>query len=259
MTRPGPLFAPEPDKADLKALLLYLGLVKSAEVYSDFLDQARKKNWSHQDFLEHLIHQEAAHKRERSIAHRLAQARFPYAKTIDSFNFDFPASIPRNKVLAALSLDFMARQEGFIFMGPPGTGKTHLSLAICYAACQRGVHTLFTTAVDMINVLSASVPVHQLHKALRTYTTPRLLICDEVGYLPFDRQGSDLFFQVISARYERGSLILTTNRPFKDWDKIFHDNTAASAIIDRLTHHSELIKIEGGSYRVKDKKSKQNL
>ena len=110
----------------------------------------------------------------------------------------------------------------------------------------------------MINVLSASLVDHSLHKALRTYTTPRLLICDEVGYLPFDRRGSDLFFQVISARYERGSLILTTNRPFKDWDKIFHDTTAASAIIDRLTHHSELIKIEGGSYRVKDKKSKQN-
>lgn len=258
MSRPGPLFTPEPDKADLKALFLYLGLVKSADVYSDFLDQAQKKNWSHQEFLEHLIHQEAAHKRERSITHRLAQARFPYTKTIDAFNFDFPASIARNKVLAALSLEFLARQEGFIFMGPPGTGKTHLSLAIGYAACQRGVHTLFTTAVDMINVLSASLVDHSLHKALRTYTTPRLLICDEVGYLPFDRRGSDLFFQVISARYERGSLILTTNRPFKDWDKIFHDTTAASAIIDRLTHHSELIKIEGGSYRVKDKKSKQN-
>jgi DNA replication protein DnaC len=258
VSRPRPLFAPEPDKADLKALLLYLGLMKSADTFPDFIDQAQKKNWSHHEFLQHLVHQEAAYKRERSILHRLAQARFPYAKTIDSFNFDFPASIPRNKVLAALSLEFLSRQEGYIFMGPPGTGKTHLALAIGYAACQRGVHTLFTTAVDMINLLSASVAVHQLHKALRTYTTPRLLICDEVGYLPFDRQGSDLFFQVISARYERGSIILTTNRPFKDWDKIFHDNTAASAIIDRLTHHSELIKIEGGSYRVKDKKSRQN-
>jgi len=108
-----------------------------------------------------------------------------------------------------------------------------------------------SSQADRINVLSASLVDHSLHKALRTYTTPRLLICDEVGYLPFDRRGSDLFYQVISARYERGSVILTTNRPFKDWDKIFHDTTAASAIIDRLTHHSELIKIEGGSYRVK--------
>jgi len=258
VSRPTALFAPEPDKANLKELLRYLGLEKTAEAYSDLLAQAQKNNWSHEQFLEAVVNQEAAIKRERSIAHRLAQARFPVIKTIDAFKFDFPTSIPRGKVLAALSLDFVTRKEGFIFMGPPGTGKTHLSLAIGHAACLRSVRTLYTTAVDMINILSASLADHTLHKALRTYTTPRLLIIDEVGYLPFDRHGSDLFFQVISARYECGSIVLSTNRPFRDWDKIFHDATAASAIIDRLTHHSELIKIEGGSYRVKDKKSNQN-
>ena len=258
MSRPVALFAPEPDKANLQELLRYLGLMKTADSCSDLLSQAQKNNWSHEQFLEAVVNQEAALKRERSIAHRLAQSRFPVVKTIDAFNFDFPTAIARGKVLAALSLDFVTRQEGFIFMGPPGTGKTHLSLAIGHAACLKGVRTLFTTAVDMINLLSASLADHTLHKALRTYTTPRLLIIDEVGYLPFDRRGSDLFFQVISARYERGSIVLSTNRPFKDWDKIFYDTTAASAIIDRLTHHSELIKIEGGSYRVEDKKSRQN-
>ncbi len=169
--------------------------------------------------LEAVVNQEAAIKRERSIAHRLAQAHFPNVKTIDAFDFEFPTSIPRGKVLAALSLDFVTRKEGFIFMGPPGTGKTHLSLAIGHAACLRSVRTYYTTAVGMINVLSASLADHTLHKALRTYTTPRLLIIDEVGYLPFDRRGSDLFFQVISARYECGSIVLSTNRPFKDSNK----------------------------------------
>lgn len=246
---------PELESAQLKDLLTYLGLYQIAETYSDSLAQAEKNNWSHLKFLETIISQEASLKKERAIKIRLGQARFPTIKTIDAFDFSFPSSLPRNKVLSALSLQFLERQEGYIFMGPPGTGKTHLALSIGYAACLKGVRTLFTSAVDMINVLSASLADHSLHKALKTYTTPRLLIVDEVGYLPFDQRGADLFFQVISSRYEQGSVILTTNRAFKDWGQIFHDNTVASAIIDRLTHHSELIKIEGGSYRVKHRVS----
>ena len=172
MSRPTALFAPEPDKANLQELLRYLGLMKTADAYSDLLAQLQKNNWSHEQFLEAVVNQEAAIKRERSIAHRLAQAHFPNVKTIDAFDFEFPTSIPRGKVLAALSLDFVTRKEGFIFMGPPGTGKTHLSLAIGHAACLRSVRTYYTTAVGMINDLSASLADHTLHKALRTYTTP---------------------------------------------------------------------------------------
>lgn len=245
-----PNIAPDVEKADLGALLHYLGLHQTAEGYTELLAQASKGEWSNKKLLEVLAGQEAAAKRERSVQARIATAHFAVVKTIDSFEFSFPKSIPKERVLGAFDLDFLARHEGFIFLGGPGTGKTHLATALGYAACMRGVRTRFTTAIDMVNELQTAVAVHQLPKAMQVYRLPRLLIIDEVGYLPFDQKGSDLFFQVISARYERASTILTTNQPFKNWGSVFANNTVASAIIDRLAHHNELVSIVGESYRV---------
>lgn len=252
-----PKIAPNIEKAELGELLRYLGLQRAADSHQDLLTQAAKGNWSHKRLLEALAGQEASAKKERSVQARVATAHFPVLKTIDSFDFGFPKAIPKEQVLGAFSLDFLERHEGFIFLGGPGTGKSHLATALGHAACLRGVRTLFTSAIDMVNDLQAALAASRLPKALQSYRQPRLLIIDEVGYLPFDQKGSDLFFQVISARYERGSTLLTTNQPFKNWGSVFSNNTVASAIIDRLAHHNDLIPIEGDSYRIHHRKNRR--
>jgi len=247
-----------PETADLGELLGYLGLRITAAGTDGLIAEAVKHNWSHLKFLEALVSREAAAKRERSIAARVAQAGFPVIKTVDSFDFAFPKSVPRDRILAAMSLRFIEGKEGFIFLGEPGTGKTHLATAIGYGACLGGYSARYTTAIDMINDLQAAQAGHQLRKAMGAYKRPELLIIDEVGYLPFDDKGSNLFFQIISARYETGSTILTTNQPFAKWGETFANNTVASAIVDRLSHHNELIRITGDSYRAhKRKQSKE--
>jgi DNA replication protein DnaC len=243
----------------LESMLEYLVRPHTLKNYKSLLETAGKENCSHQQFLERLCSLEASAKFERQVASRITQAKFPAIKTIESFDFNYPLSIPKQKILAAMHLSFLENSEGLVFIGPTGVGKTHLALSIAYKAAGSGVRTLYTGAVDMINHLITSQADHSLHKAMKLYSSPRLLVIDEVGYLPFDKQGSDHFFNVISSPYEKGSVILTSNRAFKDWGKIFHDNTVASAIIDRLVHHSDVIKIEGASYRIKDKKLKNQI
>jgi DNA replication protein DnaC len=244
---------------NLEEIMDFLHLPVLLKNYKAILNSAGKENLSHQEFLLRSLSLESCAKFERQIQARIIQAKFPQVKTLDTFDFNFPASIPKQKILAAAGLSFIDNAEGIVFIGPTGVGKTHLANAIGHKAASSGVKTLYTRAVDMINYLIASQADHSLHRAMKFYSSPRLLVIDEVGYLPFDKQGSDHFFNVISSRYEKGSVILTTNRAFKDWGKIFHDNTVASAIIDRLVHHSEVIKIEGASYRVNDRKRKDNL
>ena len=237
-------------------MLGYLKLPVSLENYKQLLDTAGKENLSHEEFLLRLLSNESSAKYERQTANRIAKAKFPSIKTIEDFDFNHPTKIPKQKILHAAGLSFLDNAGGLVFIGPTGVGKSHLAQAIGYKAASMGVRTLFTRAVDMINYLDASRADHTLHKAMKVYSSPRLLVIDELGYLPLDKQGSDHFFNVISSRYENNSIILTTNRAFKDWGKTFYDNTVASAIIDRLVHHSEVIKIEGASYRVKDRKLK---
>ena len=245
--------------ATIEEMMGHLNLRTLAANYTSFIASAAKENLSHEEFLRRLLSFESSAKFERQVSVRIAHARFPAIKTIDTFDFAHPSNIPKQKILHAVDLSFITKAEGLVFIGPTGVGKSHLSIAIGYKAASAGVRVRYTRAVDMINHLIASQADHSLHNAMHAYVAPSLLIIDEVGYLPFDKCGSDHFFNVISSRYEKGSVVLTTNRAFKDWGKILHDTTVASAIIDRLAHHSDVIKIEGASYRVKDKNMKKQM
>ena len=196
----------------------------------------------------------AALRCDRAAARRVSAARFPVVKTLDAFRWDWPKAINRLQVEDLFSLRFIRERANVIFLGLVGLGKTHLASALGHAACLRGHRVLFANAIDVINTLHAAQTRGSLKAELRKYTAPELLLLDEVGYLPIDQRGADLLFQVISARYERGSIVLTTNKPFKQWATIFNgDSTITSAVLDRLLHHSETVLIEGASYRMKDR------
>lgn len=215
---------------------------------------AAKNSITHFDYLAQLIEGEAALRADRAVARRIQAARFPVIKTLDNFRWDWPKKINRLQIQDLFRLQFIHDKANVIFLGTVGLGKTHLATALGHAACQQGISVLFANAIDVVNTLSAAQLKGNLKTELRRYTTPSLVVLDEVGYLPIDQHGADLLFQVISARYERGSIVLTTNKAFKQWPSIFNgDSTITSAVLDRLLHHGEVAVIEGPSYRMKDR------
>ncbi len=220
---------------------------------AELAQQAAEQSWTHLDYLGRLIDGQYQQRRQRMIELRIEAAHFPVLKTLEQFHWDWPKKINRLQVQNLFHLEFLAQQANVIFLGTVGLGKTHLATALGYAACLEGHSVLFANAIDVINQLSASQKKSALKSELKKYLRPRVLILDEVGYLPIDQHGADLLFQVISQRYERGSIVLTTNKPFKQWASIFNnDSTITSAVLDRLLHHAETVVIEGTSYRMKD-------
>ncbi len=233
--------------------LRYLGLTKTDESIESLLDKATRRSIAPTDLLDQVIMDEAQAKFERQVRRRLKDAQIPVVKTLDGFEWDWPEKINRAQILSLLDLRFLDEKRNALLLGTAGLGKTRIATAIAHRACQAGRRVLFTTAVHLVNHLQVSLCDGGLIRRLRAYTRPELLVIDELGYLPIDKQGADLLFQVVSARYERGSIILTSNRAFKEWGQVFNDNTIAAAVIDRLGHHSEVVLIEGKSYRMKGK------
>jgi len=233
--------------------LAYLKLAYIAEQHAALAKEAAAAPWSHLEFLQRLLDGECAVRQQRALERRVRAARFPVLKTLDQFRWDWPKKINQLQVQHLCRLAFVTQKTNVIFVGSVGTGKTHLASALGYAACQHGHSVLFTTAVDAINNLVAAQAAHRLKAELNRYLSPATLILDEIGYLPLDKSGADLLFQIISQRYERGSLIVTTNKAFKQWPSIFNNDAGiTSAILDRLLHQAETVVIEGKSYRMKD-------
>ena len=244
--------APTPldrDLADLK-------LLEIARCYREILDEAARKGSSMLDVLATLIGMEQTVRQQRALERRLREARLPKRKTLAEYDFNFPKRIGKTAIVRLFDCDFIPRHGCAVFIGPTGTGKSHLLIALGYTACERGYSVRYTRVVDMLNHLTTAQMNGRLGKALKVYVRPQLLLLDELGYLPIDKRGADLLFQVVAARYEAGSIVLTTNRTFREWGTLFDvDNTLATALIDRLMHHGEALVIKGDSYRMKDKAS----
>jgi DNA replication protein DnaC len=244
----------------LRENLRALKLQKIAEIFPECVRQASQGDVGYLDFLDHLVSEEAAWRHERMVRYRIAAAKLPFRKSLSDYDFSHPAKINKQKILDLFDLGFIERKSNAVFIGQTGLGKTHLCVALAFAACEANISVRFTTAIGMVNYLTAGLADHTFIQKIKQYTRPKLLVIDELGYLPIDRKGADIIFQVVTSRYEQGSIVLSTNRPFRQWGEVLNqDNTLASAMIDRLGHHAEVVVIEGQSYRMKGKEKEEDV
>jgi DNA replication protein DnaC len=231
-----------------------LNLHTVADVTPLLAEDAAKNNQSYTEFLERVLRSEAEAADSRATDMIMKTASFPFVRTLEDFDFAFQASVSRKQVRELASCAFIERRENLIFLGPPGVGKSHLAVALGLEAAKRRLKVKFTTCADMVASLAQATRAGTYTTRLRTYVRPSLLIIDEIGFLPLGADDANLLFHVISHRYERGSIILTSNKSYGEWAEIFSgDAVIASAILDRLLHHSTTIAIRGQSYRLRDK------
>ena len=238
----------------LHDLLAQLTLVQADILLESLLECAAKEQPAYADFLLEVLTTEKEFRTARIMQTRTRMASLPYAKTLAQFDFLFQPSIDERQIKELQTLRFISESGNVILLGPPGVGKTHIAVGLVMEAIRGGFGAYFITANDLVNDLGKAAREGKLDQRMRQYTRPKVLIVDEVGYLPLDPIGATIFFQLVSARYERGSIILTSNKSYTDWGAVFGDQTIAAAILDRLLHHSTTINIRGESYRLKERK-----
>ena len=236
------------------SLLEELGLEQAALILESKAEQAAKGNWSYIEFLSRLLEEEMAARRKRSLVTRTRLAKVPATKTLATFDFEAQPSIDKRLIEELSTLSFLDRADNILFLGPPGVGKSHLAAALALRALEEGYTAYFITLIQLMNSLKDADMNNKLEKRMRTYLKPKVLVIDEVGYLPLDRAQANLLFQLVSRRYEKGSIILTSNKSYGDWGNFLGDSVLAAAILDRLLHHSITINIKGESYRLRERR-----
>lgn len=231
-----------------------LDLKTAASILDQHLERAAREEASYADFLAELLSVEVAARRERYLTARTRLAHFPFQKRLEDFDLNFQPSLDKREIKELAQLTFIRETANLLFLGPPGVGKTHLAVALGARAIEAGYGVYFIRAHALMEDLHQAAQEHRLERRLRVYLAPRLLIIDEFGVWPYDRAAATALFTLISARYERGSIILTANKGFGEWGDVLGDNVIATAILDRLLHHSHVINIRGESYRLREKK-----
>jgi len=239
--------------SDLAWLCRALKAPSLADAAGRLAERARTDGWTHEAYLAACLEREVAARQSHGGEARIKAARFPARKTLEDFDYEHQRSVRRDVIAHLGALDFVEARENVVFLGPPGTGKTHLAIGLSVRACQAGHRVAFATAAEWVSRLAEAHGAGRLQAELVRLGRYPLVVIDEVGYIPFEAEAANLFFQLVSSRYERASVIVTSNKPFGRWGEVFGDATVAAAMIDRLVHHAEVVSLKGDSYRLKER------